>query len=366
MEYKYIDEDEFNLEFLRMHRVLSPSGKLLTPTFKPTLSTKRILDAYEGMLLSREFDRFLYNLYGQKKIRNFISNLGEEALQVAIGISIKKTDWFIPSFRSGATLLTLDLPLVKLLLYWQGNEMGSHIPDGINVLPINFPIATQVSHAVGIAYGIKASKSKDVAIVSVGNGETSKGEFYESLNIAAVKGLPIVFCINNNQWSDSAREEVSYSSKTLASKSTAFNIVGVRVDGNDLLACLEVMEEVVKYARDNSKPILVEFITWREKGHDAIDNARLYRTIEQEKEAEKWEPFHRIEKYLFDNKILTESIKEKLQTKIDKNITKAYKESISLLDVPIDDIFQYNYDNMDNELETQKNKAKKNNKGGQI
>ncbi|WP_371246299.1 pyruvate dehydrogenase (acetyl-transferring) E1 component subunit alpha [Mycoplasmopsis agassizii] len=330
------------------------------------LSTEKLLEAYSYMVKSREMDTYMTQLQKQGRMLTFAPNFGEEALQVATSSAMDpKVDWMIPAFRSNATMLQLGVPMVHQMLYWNGSEQGNRIPDGVNVTPIAIVIGAQYSHASGVGYGMKLAKKANpsskmgVAVTIVGNGGTSEGETYESMNMASVQGWPVVYTVNNNQWAISTPVKDS-TTVAISGKAHAVGIVGVRVDGNDLLASYAVMKEAIEYARENSRPVLVEFVTWRQGVHTSSDNPRIYRTEAEEKEQEKWEPFHRIKKYMFDNGICSEEKDKELVEKVQAEVKAAYEKSLSIIDNEgIDEIFDYTYAELPKHLVEQKAHAKK-------
>ena len=358
MKYKHIDINNFNQDENKMYQVLDLSGNLIDKNYKTSMSKEKLLKAYEFMVLSRQQDTYMSQLQRQGRMLTFAPNFGEEGLQVAVASAMNKDDWFIPAFRSNATMLQLGVPLENQLYYWNGNEKGSKIPEGVNVLPINVPIATQYSHATGIAYGMKLRKEKKAAVTFIGNGGTAEGEFYEAINFASIHKLPVVFCVNNNQWAISTPNHLESGSKTIAAKGIAAGVPGIRVDGNDVLASFEVMEEALDYAKSGKGPVLVEFVTWRQGPHTTSDNPRIYRTEEHEKEQEKTEPFHRIEKFIVDNKYMTTEGIDKLKADELNKVKEAYKKTAENLDETLDEIFDHTYEKLTAELVTQKAELK--------
>ncbi len=356
-EYKFINKDKIQLDSKKMFRTLDIDGNLKNSKYKQIATDEQILEGYEYMVLSRQQDTYMTQLQRQGRMLTFAPNFGEEALQVATSMTFKKGDWFVPAFRSNATMLHLGVPLKNQLIYWNGNEKGSKMPEGVNVMPINIPIATQCSHAAGIAYGMKLTGKKNVAVTIIGNGGTAEGEFYEAINTASIHKWPVVFTVNNNQWSISTPDHLESGSETIAAKAVAAGIPGVRVDGNDLLASYDVMNEAMDYAREGNGPVLVEFVTWRQGPHTTSDNPRIYRTKEQEEENEKWEPFHRIEKYMINKGIIKEKDIKRIQEEKLAMVKDAYNESLNELDSTIDEVFDHTYETLTPELLEQKNEA---------
>ncbi|AGM21969.1 Pyruvate dehydrogenase E1-alpha subunit [Mesomycoplasma hyopneumoniae 168-L] len=364
-KFRYVKPGQIMAKDEEMIRFLDIDGNLLSSTvFGPIdetndirLSKQEIKKAYEFMVLSRQQDTYMTQLQRQGRMLTFAPNFGEEALQVASGMALTKDDWFVPAFRSNATMLYLGVPMILQMQYWNGSEKGNVIPENVNVLPINIPIGTQFSHAAGIAYAAKLTGKKIVSMSFIGNGGTAEGEFYEALNIAGIWKWPVVFCVNNNQWAISTPNKYENGASTIAAKAMAAGIPGIRVDGNDLLASYEVIKEAVDYARSGNGPVLVEFVTWRQGVHTSSDNPRIYRTVEEEKEHEKWEPMHRIEKYMFDRGILDSAEKQKIWDEALAIVKETYEKSLVGLESTIDEIFDHTYKVLPPELEEQKQEA---------
>ncbi len=354
MKLNYIKKDKIWTDKDDFFRFLNINGKLIDSKFKSSYSDQDLLKAYEFMVLSRQQDTYMSQLQRQGRMLTFAPNFGEEALQVASALALKKEDWLLPAFRSNAAMLMKGVPLVNQFLYWNGNEKGNIIPNDVNVFPINIVIGTQYSHTAGVAYALQQQKKKAVAMTFIGDGGTSEGEFYEAMNLASVHGWPAVFCVNNNQWAISTPTHMETHAATIAAKAAAAGMPALRVDGNDLLASAEIIKEAVEYAREGNGPILVEFITWRQGPHTTSDNPRVYRTEEEEKKQEKWEPMHRIKTYLIDKKVWTEAKDKKLWDDKLAEVKAAYKTSLESNHSTIDDIFDHTFKELTPELKEQK------------
>lgn len=338
-------------------RFLDVDGNLIDPKTKIELTKDQVLEGYKFMVLSRQQDNYMLQLQRQGRMLTFAPNIGEEALQIACSLAMEKQDWFVPAFRSNAAMLHLGVPIVNQMLYWNGQENGSIMPEGVNVLPVNIPIATQCSHAAGLAYAAKELGTKAVSLSFIGNGGTTEGEFFEALNMAAVQKWPSVFCVNNNQWAISTPNHFESVASTIAAKAHAVGISGLRVDGNDLLASYSVIKDAVEFARENNQPVLVEFVTWRQGSHTTSDNPRIYRSEEMEKEHEKWEPMHRIEKYMLDKKYISKKEIEKTWSDALEQAKASYQESLTKVETKLEDIFDYTYEKLDDDLLEQKTDA---------
>ncbi len=356
MKYKYIEKDKV-WKSNDIIRILDIDGQLIDKKFVPSVKLEKFLEAYKTMVLSRQQDTYMSQLQRQGRMLTFAPNFGEEAVQAGAAMAMKKEDWLIPSFRSNTAMLMKGVPLLSLLLYWNGNEKGSIIPKGVNVTPSDVVIATQCSHAAGVAYSLKHQNKKAIAVTFVGDGGTSEGEFYESINMASVHKWPAIICVSNNQWAISTPTKEETAAQTIAAKAIAVGMASLRVDGNDLVANFEAMNEAADYARNNNGPVLIEFVTWRQGPHTTSDNPRLYRTREDEEAHEKWEPMHRIKNYLIANKVWNEAKDEALWASTLEEVKKAYQKSIPLNTTDINDVFDYTYETLPAELKEQKTMA---------
>lgn len=358
MNYKLIKKQDFTKKE-NFHQVLGIDGKLVKGVKDSPMSDKQMLEAYRWMMLQTRLDEKLSQMQRQGRMLTFVPNLGEVALQIAVGMAMdRKKDYFVPAFRSNLTMMYLGMTLEQSILYWNGNEMGSKFADDVNVLPVNIPIATQFSHAAGIGYALKLQNKKGVAVSFIGDGGTSEGEFYEAINMAAIHKWNTVFCINNNQWSISTPVHFQTAAETYASKAIALGLPAIRVDGNDPLASYEAMQEALDHARSGKGPILVEFLTYRQGPHSTSDSPRVYRTEEYEKEMLKKEPNARFRKFLKDKKLWDDKKEAKMIEEIDAQVMEAYNKSLSMLKEELDEVFDYTYATLTEELIEQKEEAR--------
>src|SRR5699024_9656784 len=173
----------------------------------------------------------------------------------------------VPALRELGAWLVRGVPLKNIYLYWYGNEWGSYMPEGVKVLPISVPIASQYQHAAGIGMANNIKGEKNVVLTYVGDGGTSHGDFHEALNFAAVFKAPVVFIIQNNQYAISVPRSEQTASKTLAQKAIAYGMPGILVDGNDIFAMYSATKEAIDRARNGEGPTLIEAYTYRLGAH---------------------------------------------------------------------------------------------------
>jgi pyruvate dehydrogenase E1 component alpha subunit len=306
-------------------------------TGEPPAYTRTELRAmYRLMVLTRAFDKKAVALQRTGQLGTYAACLGQEAIGTAAGHAMKPEDVFIPAYREYAAQFARGVPMADILRYWGGDERGLRYPENTPAwhdFPLSVPIGTQVPHSIGVAYAFKLRKERRVVLVSCGDGATSKGDFYEAVSSAKVWDLPIVFLINNNQWAISLPRAKQTGAQTLAQKGLAGGILGVQVDGNDVLATRQVLEQAIERAREGSGPGLVEAITYRLHDHTTADDARRYRSEEEVREA--WErcPVKRYKAWLESAGHWSAADEEQLQSEAAQTAEAAAK---TFLETPAD------------------------------
>lgn len=273
---------------------------------EPKLDDEFLLKLYRAMLLARRFDERMLILQRQGKIGTFAPIRGQEA-QIGAAAALTADDWLVPSFRETAAEIWRGKSLESVLLMYGGWNEGGAVPEGLNDLPVSIPVGTQTLHAVGIAYAMKYRKEKNVAMVFFGDGGTSEGDFHEALNFASVFQTPTLFVCQNNHWAISVPRKRQTRSRTIAQKALAYEMPGISVDGNDVLAVYAAAKEAADRAREGGGPTLIELVTYRVSMHTTADDPKKYR---DEEEVAVWlerDPITRFEKYLTAKGLLDEA-----------------------------------------------------------
>ncbi len=262
-----------------------------------------LLKLYRMMMLTRLFDQKAISLQRTGKLGTYPSALGHEALGVGIGAAMGLSDVFCPYYRDQGTQLWRGVKMEEILLYWGGDERGSKFSGPVKDFPICVPIASQTLHAVGVALGIKLQKQPRAVVTTIGDGGTSRGDFYEAMNAAGAFGLPVVFVINNNSWAISVPRSQQTHAETLAQKGIAAGIESVQVDGNDIFAVLTTVKAALEKARKTSQPTVIEAITYRMGDHTTADDASRYRSAEEVKAWQAKDPMSRFKSHLMSRTI---------------------------------------------------------------
>src|SRR5215831_727140 len=231
------------------------------------LGEQELLELYRSMVLLRTYDERSLVYHRQGRIGTYAIFWNHEAMQAGVVHALEVEDWIFPSYRESAIGLLRGMPPATVLSWWRGHPTGWWNPLDYNLAPICVPIATQVSHAAGLAWGKKLRGERTVAIVYFGDGATSEGAFHEGANFAGVMRAPLVLLCNNNQWAISTPLSAQTAAAALADKAVGYGMPGVRVDGTDVLAVHEAVSEAVVRARAGDGPTLVEAVTYRAAPH---------------------------------------------------------------------------------------------------
>jgi len=264
--------------------ILNENGEL-DKALEPDIPEELLLRLYRTMLLARNFDERLISLQRQGRIGTFPPISGQEAAHLGAAAVLRPGDWFVPAFRETAAEIWRGRSLESVILYYNGFNEGVEIPEDSNDLPISIPVGSQILHAVGLAWAAKYRQTDDVAMAFFGDGATSEGDFHEGLNFASVFQAPAIFVCQNNHWAISLPRSKQTRSQTLAQKALAYNMPGIQVDGNDILAVYTAAREAADRARSGGGPTLIECVTYRMAVHTTADDPKRYRSTE---EVEQW------------------------------------------------------------------------------
>lgn len=311
---------------------------------------------YSMLVRTRVFDTKAILLQRTGNLGTYPSILGQEAVSLGVGASMLKEDVFCPYYRDVAAQLWRGVKMSEILLYWGGDERGNDFSnkDVQKDFPLCIPIGCQTLHAVGVAIAMKIRKEPRVVVTTLGDGGTSRGDFYEALNLAGVWKLPVVFVINNNQWAISLPRRLQSAAKTLAQKGIAGGIEGEQVDGNDLFAVRYAVGKAVARARRGEGPSLLEAISYRMHDHTTADDAKRYREDVEVDYHKNLDPILRVKQYLVAQQVWDEIQEQHLQEKVHQEVEDAVNEYRSLAEAPIDSLFDYIYAEVPEVLKMQK------------
>lgn len=337
-----------------LFQILDREGKIVLPELISNYDDETLIKGYKLMHLARMHEEISIKYAKNNQLFNFAPAIGQEAIQIAIGLTVEpQIDWVVSSFRENPLWITLNKPMVEAFQYWSGFESGNATPKSLKILPLNVLIATQFSHAVGIALANKIQNLKGIVITMIGDGGTSEGEFYAAMNMAAVMNLKIIFIIQNNQWAISTPLEKETNCTNLAEKGIGVGINALKIDGNDFLASYYALAYAKEYVEKNNKPFLLEAKTYRIGPHTAHDDPTRYRDQKKHEELIKSDPLIRFKKFLIKKNLWDES-KELNLTNENKNTIEENFNKVQNTPSPLlKDIYAHNYAKMPNKLKTQ-------------
>ena len=286
---------DFNIGYVSL---LDPHGELRGELPAFARDAEELLRMYRTMTLARAFDAKAVNLQRTGQLGTYAPCLGHEATHVGVGAAMRAEDVLAPVYREIGTQLWRGVTMREILVYWGGDERGSDfaVPRGDFAWCV--PIATQTLHAAGAAMAFKIKREPRCALAYIGDGGTSEGAFYEALNLAGARALPVVFVVVNNGWAISVPVAAQTAAKTLAQKAIAAGIPGVQVDGNDVLAVRDVVGKALDAARSGAGPCLIETLTYRLSDHTTADDSSRYRPPGEVREAWLLEPLLRLRRFL--------------------------------------------------------------------
>lgn len=344
---------------LQIRRILDWDGTW-DKRAEPKLSEEELHELYRAMLRVRALDTKAMNLHRQGRIGFYVPSFGEEAAQIGSAYALGAHDWIFPAYREQGAALLRGYPLETLVCQFLGNGAdlgkGRQMPNHFGSAAIRFatassPVGTQILHAVGAAYGSRLRGEEGVTLVYFGDGATSTGDFHAAMNFAAVWNAPVVFFCKNNGYAISLPVERQTASGTLAEKAWAYGMRGVRVDGNDLLAVLQVTREAVLRARGRAAgenrlgggPTLIEAITFRIGPHSSADDPTRYRDAAETETWKTRDPIDRFSRYLAQKGLLSEAqeatTRKEIEAEVNDAFRRAQKQPAPDLDTIVEDVY---------------------------
>lgn len=302
-------------------RLLTPDGRRVEhPDATWTGSEDDLLALHRDMVLTRRIDTEGYALQRHGELGLWPPSLGQEAVQVGTARALRPCDMAFPTYRDHGVVWVRGVPPERLLGLYRGSEMGGWDPDEHRIALPSIIIGAQCLHAAGYAMGVLMDEAvghgdpeagdtgRDEAVaVYLGDGATSQGDTLEALSWAASFTLPVVFVIENNQYAISTPTNRP-GAVPLVRRADGFGIPGVRVDGNDVLACQAVMETALQRARDGLGPTLIEAVTFRRGAHTTSDDPTRYRESAEEEYWESRDPIARVRALLDSSGAHTEAM----------------------------------------------------------
>ena len=321
------------------------------------LESETLLSLYRNMLKPRLIEEKMLILLRQGKISKWFSGIGQEAISVGVTMAMNDDEYILPMHRNLGVFTTRHVPLYRLFGQWQGKASGftKGRDRSFHFGTQQYKIVGMISHlgpqlgvADGIALATKLKNTNQVTAVFTGEGATSEGDFHEALNVASVWRLPVLFCVENNGYGLSTPTNEQYNCKDIADKGLGYGMESHIIDGNNIIEVYTKVSQLAEDIRKNPRPVLLEFKTFRMRGHEEASGTKY---VPQEL-MDTWgtkDPLVNFQVFLKENNILTEedevSIKGSIVHEINKHLEVAFNEEdiIANKTLELNDVYQ-NYE----------------------
>jgi TPP-dependent pyruvate/acetoin dehydrogenase alpha subunit len=278
---------------------------------------------YRKMVTIRAFERKVNELFTSGVLVGDLHlSIGEEAVSAGVCSNLRSIDTINVTHRGHGHCIAKGVDLNRMMAEFfakrdgicKGKGGSMHIADlGVGMLGASGIVGGGIPHAVGAALAFKMRKTDQVAVAFFGDGATNQGVFHESLNLAAIWGLPVVFVCENNQYAESTPVSAAVLVRNIADRAAAYGMPGVVVDGMDAIAVYEAAQDVVKRAREGKGPTLMECKTYRYEGHEIGDPWETYRSKEDVEKWKKKDPISNLRQKLINDKIVGQEEIEDLE-----------------------------------------------------
>ncbi len=301
------------------------------------LPKEKLVEMYRLMLKIRLFEEKVFELYAQNLVPGTIHlYTGQEAVAVGVCSTLRKDDYITSTHRGHGHCIAKGADIKRVMAeilgkktgYCKGKGGSMHIADfSIGMLGATAVVGAGIPIAVGAGLSVRLRKTDQVVACFFGDGASNQGTFHESINMAAVWRLPVIFVCENNLYAMGTRQSVVMAIENISDRAAAYGIPGVTVDGNDVLAVYEATFAAVERARKGGGPTLIECKTYRHRGHSRVDPAK-YRPKE---EVAAWlarDPVKRLKEKLLQSNVVAENMLEQIEKMVSAEIEEALKYAL--------------------------------------
>jgi 2-oxoisovalerate dehydrogenase E1 component len=302
-------------------------------------SNSTLLAIYKELLYPRMVEEKMLILLRQGQIGKWFSGIGQEAIAVGATLAMKADEYILPMHRNLGVFTSRKIPLRKLMAQWQGKATGFtkgrdrsfHFgTQQHKIIGMISHLGPQLALADGIALADVIAGNEKVTLVFTGEGATSEGDFHEAINVASVWKLPVIFLIENNGYGLSTPVTEQYNCTKLTDKAIGYGIEGIQIDGNNVLEVLDTISQLTEKIRTNPRPVLVECLTFRMRGHEEASGTK-YVPAQLLEEWQLKDPLQNFEDYLISQQLLTpetiQRIRSGFKAEIDQEIDIAFDDA---------------------------------------
>ncbi len=308
---------------------------------KKNHSKETLIDLYKGLVKPRMIEEKMLILLRQGKIGKWFSGIGQEAISVGSAMAMNKDEYILPMHRNLGVFTSREVPLDRLLAQFQGKAIGftKGRDRSFHFGTQEYKIVGMISHlgpqmalADGIALADILENKNKATLVFTGDGATSQGDFHEAINVASVWNLPVIFIIENNGYGLSTPVSEQYNCERLADRGTGYGIESMQIDGNNILEVYETISRCTEEIRKNPRPVLIECMTFRMRGHEEASGTKYVPKELFEIWAEK-DPVENFEKFLIEQEIIDEDFANDIRYQFKKEIDHAIEVAFSEPDI---------------------------------
>ncbi len=312
---------------------------------KGRLSKKKLLTLYDGLVKPRMIEEKMLLLLRQGKISKWFSGIGQEAIAVGVGMALEADEIIFPMHRNLGVFTSREVPMARLFAQWQGKLSGftKGRDRSFHFGTLEYATVGMISHlgpqlslAAGVALANKLRAENKISLAFTGEGGTSEGEFHEALNVAAVWQLPVIFLVENNGYGLSTPTNEQYNCAHISDKGIGYGMKSLRIDGNNIIEVYQTISKLAKELRANPEPVLLECVTFRQRGHEEASGVK-YVPKDLMNYWKERDPVNNFEQFLLGEGIIDEQyisdLKAGIKAEINEAIDIAFAEDVPTADV---------------------------------